>query len=165
GQAFRATTLELGPLAIAAGAPAQSAAPPQHPLAVTLGQAVELTGYDLASEQARPGATVNLALHWKDLVPLEADYTVFVHVLNSSEKVVAQRDQPPAGGSRPTSSWFAGDVIFDPYSLTRPADLPDGRYPVEVGMYLPSSGARLPVMRNGQPDGDRVIVATLHVGR
>jgi mannosyltransferase len=153
----------LGPLRVEPGPPAVVETPPRQLLQAQLDNRILLTGYDLSSILARPGTTLDLTLHWSDLAPLPADYTVFVHVLNTSEKIVAQRDQPPAGGARPTSSWFPGDTILDPYHLTLPADLPPGDYLIEVGMYNPSNGARLPVSLAGQPAGDRIIVSHVKV--
>ena len=153
----------LGNLRIEAGPRPISVAPPQHPLDYSLDGKIALRGFDLVSTQARPGETLALALHWSDLAPVDGDYTVFVHVLDSRQKVVAQHDQPPAAGQRPTSSWFPGDLILDSYQIVLPASLPPGDYAVEVGMYNPTNGARLPVARGGQAVGDRIILTSLHV--
>jgi hypothetical protein len=154
----------LGKLAIQPGPPPPAATPPTHPLAFTLGGKIALTGYDLASGPLRPGDQLDLTLHWADLAPVDLDYTVFVHVLDSSEKVVAQRDQPPAAGARPTSSWFPDDAILDRYAIALPATLPPGDYAVEVGLYNPTDGARLPVATDGKPAGDRIVIARITVG-
>src|SRR5262249_38424340 len=113
----------LGPLRVEPGPPMAAEVPPRQLIQARLDNRILLKGFDLSSTLARPGATLDLTLHWSDLAPLPADYTVFVHVLNTSEKIVAQRDQPPDGGARPTSSWFPGDTILDPYHLVLPADL------------------------------------------
>lgn len=155
----------LGTLRVELGPTPVTVAPPEHPRSEILGGAIALAGFDLASNQVRPGATVRLTLHWRDVKPLDDDYKVFVHVLDGAQKVVAQRDQQPVDGKRPTSSWFAGDVILDPYTLTLPADLAPGAYPIEVGMYNPTDGKRLPVSLDGKEAGDRVILTTLEVGR
>jgi hypothetical protein len=154
----------LGLLAIAPGEAPAPESPPRYALDATLGNAVALEGYELDTESGSTGATLQLTLHWKDLAPLDNDFTVFVHVLDASQKVVAQRDQPPDGGKRPTSAWFPGDVIADRYTLALPGNLPPGDYPIEVGMYNPSNGKRLHASRGGKADGDRIIVTTLHRG-
>jgi hypothetical protein len=48
--------------------------------------------------------------------------------------------------------------ITDPYSLTLPDWLPLGTYRIEIGMYDPASGARLPVARHRRREGDRVFL-------
>ncbi len=154
----------LGSLTVQAGVAPPPVAPPGHRLDFTLGGSVALTGFDLASTDVRPGQTIHLTLHWRDVAALDGDYTVFVHVLSQAQKVVAQRDQPPDGGQRPTSSWFPGDEILDRYDLVLPGNLSPGDYPIEVGMYNPGDGKRLPVTEQGKPAGDRVVVATVRVG-
>ncbi len=153
----------IGSLVVKPGREPAVVAAPAHPLEFTLGDVIALDGYDLESTHARPGSTINLALHWRDLGSMDIDYTVFVHVLDASEKVVTQRDQQPADGRRPTSSWFPGDEILDRYTLTLPSALASGEYPIEVGMYNPGDGRRLPVSSGGVSLGDRIIVARLHV--
>jgi len=43
-------------------------------------------------------------------------------------------------------------------------DAPPGQFVIEVGMYLPQSGQRLPVLdKSGQVQGDRVLLATVEI--
>jgi 4-amino-4-deoxy-L-arabinose transferase-like glycosyltransferase len=153
----------IGSLDVKPGAPEAPVTPAQHPLTYTFGGNVDLVGYDLTSAPARAGQPVRITLHWLDRAPLDADYTVFVHLLNSAGTIVAQRDQPPRGGERPTSAWSPGDEIVDPYQLDLPANLPSGTYVVEVGLYRPSDGSRLPVTQAGQPAGDHATVTHLEI--
>jgi 4-amino-4-deoxy-L-arabinose transferase-like glycosyltransferase len=153
----------IGYVNVTPGAAMSPVAPPRIPLSYQLGSGIVLDGIDLSGTPLQPGDTFRATLHWRDLAPVDVDYTVFVHILDASEKVVAQHDQPPAAGARPTSSWFAGDVIFDTYTIQLPKSLTPGDYPIEVGMYNASTGERLPVAHNGATDGDRIIVATLRV--
>jgi 4-amino-4-deoxy-L-arabinose transferase-like glycosyltransferase len=155
----------VGRLKVAAGPPEAAAVPPQHPTADTLGNAIALDGFDLSTNSVAPGSTVQLTLHWRSLAELDQDETVFVHVLDSADKIVAQRDQPPVGGKRPTSSWFPGDQVVDDESIALPANLPPGPYRIEIGMYDPGDGQRLAVTSGGQTVGDRIILATLEVSR
>ena len=64
----------------------------------------------------------------------------------------------------PIASLQGGESVTHSYKLTLPPSLPAGKYPIEVGMYLPSTGGRLPVALDGKPAGDRVVVSTLDVG-
>jgi hypothetical protein len=45
----------------------------------------------------------------------------------------------------PTNRWQVGQVLRDRHTLKIPADLAPGNYTVEIGMYLPATGARLPI--------------------
>ena len=161
-----AAPVRLGPLEVEAGPPAEHPAPPSQAVEYTLGNSILLEGFDLPSAVLQPGAELALTLHWRDLHPVDDDYTVFVHLLDGHEKVVAQRDQPPSGGARPTSSWFPGDVVLDAYRIAIPPGLAPGRYVIEVGMYNPTNGSRLAVVdRAGNSVGDRILLTHVTVRR
>ncbi len=159
------TVVSLGSIRVIPGPTPVPVGTPQHPLNATLGNAIALEGFDLSPTRMHPGGSIHLRLYWKDLEPLQTDYTVFVHLLNGAEQVVTQRDQPPAEGRRPTSSWFPGDVVADDYLLVIPDGTASGEYPIEVGMYNPSDGRRLPIAGAGPGSGDRVILARLQVAQ
>jgi hypothetical protein len=93
----------------------------------------------------RHGATVRLTLEWQSLRPVETDYTVFVHIVDEEGNIWAQRDSVPAGGERPTSSWELGEILSDDYEMMIPLEGPGEGYAVEVGLYDPKTGIRLPV--------------------
>jgi hypothetical protein len=158
-----ATGVSLGTVKVTASVAAAPIAPPQFPLAYTLGSSIALDGYDLETTRVAPGGKVRLALHWSDVGSVDSDYTVFVHLLNANEKVVAQRDQQPTAGRRPTTSWMAGEQIVDSYVLDVPVGTPPGTFVVEIGMYNATNGARLPIARDRQPAGDRIIVTQIVV--
>ena len=74
-----------------------------------------------------------------------ADYQVFVHVIDSAGRTIAQVDVAPGGGDAPpTSAWEPGQQIAVPLPLALPGDLPAGAYQVTLGMYDPQNGQRLP---------------------
>lgn len=99
------------------------------------GAAIRLTGYEL-----QPGPTTQLTLYWQNVsLLLDADYTVFVHVLDTAGQIVRQVDSPPRSGEAPTSLWQRNEVIADPYTF----DLPPGDYALAVGLYDAETGARL----------------------
>ncbi len=78
---------------------------------------------------------------------METSYTGFVHLLDQDGRIVAQDDQVPQQGRRPTNTWLSGEVVEDNYELRLPADLAPGRYRLVVGLYdantagLPRLGA------------------------
>lgn len=141
---------------------------PVHPLLVSPRRLVQadwghamLIGLD-APEQARPGEPVPLRLYWRATTTLPQDYTVFVHLLDSSERLVAQADSEPRGGAYPTSAWAVDDVIPDDHVLILPADLASGDYSLSAGLYLAPNGPRLPLKSQA---GDTFILGTLRVSR
>jgi len=147
------------------------------PMSVTLGSQVALVGYDIKSQALAPhvtpgqpqgqsagvpdlkSQTVELTLHWQALQEMSESYTVFVHVVDRSDAVRAQKDNAPMNSTYPTTLWQPGEFVRDTYTLSLPPDLPPGDYALEVGLYLADTGARLPVVG----DGDRVVLTTVTI--
>ncbi len=107
-----------------------------------------------------PGEPFPVTLYWQRLEAIAEDYTVFVHLRQADNNLLAQQDNPPRAGTYPTSAWRAGETILDRYTLNIPADAAPGTYTLTVGMYLPGSDTRLPAY-DGQgnllPDGSLVL--------
>ena len=82
---------------------------------------------------------------------------MFVHVVDASGAVRAQKDNAPMNGTYPTTLWQPGEFVRDTYTLSLPPDLPPGDYALDVGLYLADTGARLPVAG----DGDHVMLTTV----
>jgi len=125
---------------------------PKNPLQATLGGRIKLLGYDL--DAIKPNTPISLTLYWQPLVfwsallpidEMHPRYTVFIHVLDSSGKLVAQRDSEPVNGTAPTTGWLPNEIIADPYQIDLPRDLPPGEYSLVVGMYRAIDGKRLTV--------------------
>ena len=112
------------------------------PLDARVGDNFALSRYALSTDPAT--RKIHLTLYWQDLAKTENDYTVFVHVLDFSGKVVAQKDAPPLDGAYPTSIWDAQEIVKDSYDLTIPTDA-RGPFSIEIGMYSQPSLQRLPV--------------------
>lgn len=137
-----------------------------YQVSFNLGDEIELIGYDLDTSQAQPGGTVYLTLYWQARREVHRDYTVFTHLIDSEDEIWAQMDNPPRGGNYPTSFWDPGEVISDRYEIPLPSDTPLGEYLIEVGLYLPSTGERLPVLDEAeQVLGNRVLLDTVAVTR
>jgi hypothetical protein len=116
-----------------------------RPAGASFDDQIELLGYDATTRDREVAVT----LHWRSIQVPRADYTVFVHLLDSEGQVVSQHDGPPQDGAYPTSAWDAGEVVVDDRILLLPPDLTPGLYSLWVGLYLPASGERLPVAGGG----------------
>jgi hypothetical protein len=125
-------------------------ASPVYPLDATFQGGNQLTGYDVAPSTPAPGDDLTLTLFWASAAPLPASYTVFVHLVDDQNEIVAQSDSIPRGGHYPTTAWTAGEQFADDYTLSLPEDLTPGSYRLLVGLYDPQTSARLPLI-NG-PD-------------
>jgi 4-amino-4-deoxy-L-arabinose transferase-like glycosyltransferase len=105
------------------------------------------------ARQVKPGQTLALRTFWSIEQPLDADFFIFVHVIDAAGNTVAQRDAPPWQGRFPTSSWRPGSVVVDVDDLALPAGLPPGTYTIALGMFDPANGGHPPMTVDGQAVG------------
>ena len=132
-----------------------------RPVNRSFGGSAIITSYNVSSSPTSPGQPLTITLQWQDQQPFSDDYTVFVHLLDSANNVIAQRDSQPQDGKNPTVQWTPGQTIDDPYQLTLPPSIKPGDYGIEVGLYLQSTGERLHLA--DAPTEDHLIVGTVTV--
>ena len=113
----------------------------------------------------RAGETIHLTLYWQLQQPVQRNYTVFVHILDASGQLVAQKDNEPNAGQYPTAAWQMGQPVRDAYALALPEGLAQGAYRIVVGLYEWPSLQRLAVTVQGTPRGDSMTLADFIVGR
>jgi len=119
--------------------------PISHTVGITLGRRVELVGYDISADTAKPGETLNLTLAWRSLQEMTTDYTVFTHLLAPDGSMTGQLDRQPVEGRYPTSLWAEGEVIQDTYAIPIDDAAQPGEHRLEVGLYVAETGLRLAV--------------------
>jgi hypothetical protein len=125
--------------------------------AVNFADRIALLDVAVDAERLEPGGQLPVTLTWQGLAEMEADYTVFVQVLDAADRIVGQVDAWPVQGTFPTSQWPPGESITDPTLVQLSADLPPGDYRVHVGFYLLATLARLPVVdESGAAVDDKV---------
>ena len=137
---------------------------PDYPLQLTLGDGIELVGYD-APDWAVRGQPFRVALYWHATGPVPADYKVFVHLLTADGRLLAQDDSEPVGWTYPTGRWRVGEYVMDDHWLTLPAGASRGEVRLSVGMYDPVTGDRLPVYDEGgaRLPEDRAVLRPIRV--
>lgn len=113
--------------------------------------AIHLSGF---ASQAAGNGRINVWLRWTG-AQNQADYTVFVHLLDAQGRLIAQHDGTPQAGYAPTSGWKAGTAIDDRHSLDLPAGLAPGVYTLSIGLYDSASGQ--PLLLDG---GGRALTLT-----
>jgi mannosyltransferase len=139
--------------------------PERREVGARVGLFAELRAVELLPLDARAGQAVPLTLEWWAAASADRRYTVFVHLIDEEEYLWGQRDAEPAAGARPTDGWRAGETIADRVGLPILAGTPPGRYRLEIGMYRPDDGERLPIAdAQGRALGDRVLVGPIEVG-
>lgn len=109
---------------------------------IGFGEIVELTGYTLKIDQAE----LSVISYWRALDRSSVPLRIFVHALGANGSIVAQDDRLDA----PATEWRPGDLIVQVHRL-RFADAAAARASaIELGVYDPDSGRRLPVIGAGR---------------
>jgi hypothetical protein len=92
---------------------------------------------------------------------------VFTHLLGdvfnaeTGNFLWGQQDNEPVNNKRPTPTWRPGEVIVDAYAMPTALNAPVGVYRLEIGLYNPVTGARLPVVdEDGEFVADHVVLET-----
>ena len=117
---------------------------------VTLGEHIRLKHVAIWDWEVPPGNVVQVRLLWTPEAPIPARYKVFLQLLGPGDRLIAQRDSEPVGGSRPTDTWQPGETVVDNYGLLIPLATPPGTYRLIAGMYDPQTGERLTVRQGGR---------------
>jgi hypothetical protein len=89
---------------------------------------------------------VYVDLRWQAGAPVDADYTVFAHLIDGGGQKVTQHDGAPALGRRPTTTWTPEEIVDDRIALTLPSTAAPGTYHILVGVYR---GAQRLLQSNG----------------
>lgn len=130
-----------------------------------VGKIAKLIGYKLEIPKAEPGGTLHLTLFWQAVGEPETNYTVFTHLVGPDGKIWGQKDNQPAKGSRPTSTWLRGEYITDEYIIPIDSTAPEGTYILYVGFYNPQTLERLPAFAAGGErfPHDSIPIAKIHI--
>jgi Dolichyl-phosphate-mannose-protein mannosyltransferase len=130
-----------------------------HPTGPTwrFADGITLSGYAAPNGPAAAGQPLDLVLRWEASAETvkRPDLTVFVHLIGPDGKLIAQKDDPPETGYAPISQWSPGQVVYDDHTILIPPGVPSGLHLVQVGLYLPTTGERLPLLGpDNRPSGD-----------
>ncbi|MBI5033103.1 MAG: DUF2723 domain-containing protein [Chloroflexi bacterium] len=132
-----------------------------HPATARIGDSMNFLGWSGDTSAAR-GEILPIDLFWRAEGTLSESLTVFTHLVDSTGRVVADADSPPSSGLYPTDKWQSGESVRDRHILKIPADLAPGNYAIEIGVYRPSNGIRLPI-QNGAEQADKIVLTQVSV--
>ncbi|MBN1584417.1 MAG: DUF2079 domain-containing protein, partial [Anaerolineae bacterium] len=96
------------------------------------------------------GQIMRVSLYWQALAAPKAERTVSVRLVLPGGSLLAQQDNMPGRGKKPTSWWQEGWQIRDVYDLTVSPDAPPGAGTLDVLVYDSYDARVLPF------DGDRL---------
>ena len=141
GQPVSVKRAKLGRIVVLSADNALSSGHP--PLAVLGGRLRLLEAQVKAPPTLVPGQEIHVSLRWQAVRTMDEDYTVFVHLVDPSGKLVAQVDSLHLGGRYPTSLWDAGEVVVEERRLVIPGTLATGDYRLYAGAYTLRDQQRL----------------------
>ena len=108
---------------------------------------ITLFGYGLSRDPLKPGEGAEVILLWQAERDIDADYVVFLQLVGADGKIWTTRDSAPVSGQYPTSRWIRNEIVRDTHTLLLPADMPNGDYALQVGLYRSTDAQRLTVLR------------------
>ena len=116
---------------------------PEQPVTVDLPPAKSLAGFGqevhLLGSAIRPpterGQPFEVITGWTTAAPLDANYTIFAHLVDAAGQIVAQQDQQPLEGRFPTTVWTPGEVVSDTIRIVAPAEASGKEVCLRLGMY------------------------------
>lgn len=123
-------------------------------LEADFGDVIHLRGYDLDASTVQSSHVLTVTLEWQALAAVNADYWIFIHVLNDGAERVAQIDVPLGTDRWPLRMWYAGRYVSTRHRVPLPPDLPAGVYRLAMGIYDPHTFARLPLRTGEERAGD-----------
>ncbi|MCL5946803.1 MAG: hypothetical protein M1298_02120, partial [Chloroflexi bacterium] len=109
---------------------------------VTFGQTIRLLSAAVP-DHVEAGKSLDITLQWQAVRNPTADYTVFLHALDASGRLVFQLDARPQSGKLPTNDWVADEVVADHLAVPVPPSTAPGTYQIVVGLYQLQTGQRL----------------------
>jgi hypothetical protein len=125
----------------------------------------ELRGWELAGV-ATPGAALELRLTWHALGRQNRDWWVFLHLVDSQGRIVAEADAEVGAGRFPMLQWVAGDWVEDTHVLALPPAMEPGAYELRLGLWYPQTGRRARIYaQDGDLAGDYLSLTTVRVTR
>lgn len=133
--------MSLSPMTVEAGERRLQPPPVTVETSANFADALQLHGYSLDVTDSN----IQLEMAWQALHAIEADYTLFVHLIDSDGVTIDQYDAMPLQNTYPTSIWAPGEYVVETVSFAVDTT-PD--LTLRVGFYEQRSGLRLPLMNN-----------------
>ncbi len=128
---------------------------------------ITLESVTLSRDTFLPGQTVQFAVRWRANAPVGRDYNVgwFLFPQGSGTPAAQGQDREPHnnGAPSPTSTWVAGTVVDDVYTLQVPFNAPAGAYTLQLAMYSGSDRLQVTDPGNTVAPANLIVLHTIQV--
>ncbi len=126
---------------------------------------LRLLGHDPETPTVASGSDLSLALYWTADMPLDEEYSSFLHLVDAEGHRWGQSDNQHPGGY-PTVRWRPGEYNRDVHTLHLLPGTPPGSYTLRAGLVGRVSGLGLDVLdERGAPAGTSVAIGRVTVTR
>jgi hypothetical protein len=139
-----------------------------YPVSAAFGGAITLLGYDVEPQQSThrlaPGDALTITVHLQAQTTMDADYAIFLHLVDETGHIWGQQDKPAGGAAHPTTRWLAKEVVSTTLSAVVQPQVQTGRLTGIMGIYNPTTTNRLPVS-SANPPADYISLFGLDIVR
>ena len=104
---------------------------------VNLSDKTLFLGYDLDPSWVASDDKVILTLYWLALEPMQADYVVYLKLINAVYHVWGEQESRPYWDGLPTNTWHKGQIIGDTREIRLLPGTPPGSYQITVNLFDP----------------------------
>lgn len=145
-------------------------APKDHPVPVlgNFARGPKLLGAEPLVTTAAAGDTVEVATAWQGPAEPDAEYVVTARLVDLAGQEWTQSDTSlfadDPDDDRKSFAWEPNELVGQRIPLTVPADLPPGRYRVELGLYIRDAAAVKLLDAAGNPYDGRALAGEITVG-
>jgi len=116
-----------------------------QPADIRFNDVARLVGYSLDRNRLNAGEELRVTLCWQTLKSTSANVYFFLHLLGTSNAIVARRESLPGLGRHPSTQWVPDRVFCDNVPLRVDEGVAGAKvYDLEFGLADLSNGSRLP---------------------
>jgi hypothetical protein len=127
---------------------------------------VQLRGWQVSSDQVRPGQSVQVTFYFEALGPMDRNWQMQAY---AESPIAAQPhidlNHAPAQGSIPTSRWQEGRIVEDTFTVRVPHSFPHESFYVWIGLSVGNETMQLsgsaPNDGNGHVRGPLIFVSPM----
>ncbi|HLH73085.1 MAG TPA: hypothetical protein VKX96_07360 [Chloroflexota bacterium] len=141
-------------------APASDPSEPRHE---DFAGVLALQGFDVSSQELKPGEGLAVILYFDSEASVQKDYKVFIHLVDAQGRIIAQNDRLLSYAGQGSAQWKIGTSDREGYDLLVPGTTACGTYTLLAGLYDPANGQRVKIKAGPSTGVDNVELTKVRV--